>query len=477
MRIDLFTASLEDPRVVYSLIRLTAEPAGTATGETPYRVPGRGPEAVRRPVNLALVIDRSSSMRGPRLAQAVLAVRRVVERLDERDRLTVVTFDAAVRVLSPPGPVTAETRRRLYQELERLETGAGTNLAAGWRKGCELVAAAYVREAVARVILLTDGLPSVGIRDAEKLGVIAEAEASRGVSTTTMGIGEAFDDELLGEIARRGQGGFYFLATPEAIPAAFGRELAGVFSIAATRVELKIVLEENVASCEVLHRLTTRAAPDGQDGLIVEMGEVAIGAPRQVLVKIIRPELEVDTQYGRETTRLLAKVALTYRDDSGHECAHLARLGVTSGPNPVQQSEQMKEELAEVALERLRLASAVAVDEAWARRASGHREQAIAALADVRSAIAGARDRGLAPRHLLDQISAEVLGAEEAIAGAAREAERYRRAARERSHVTLLGQSAVRPLPDPLPGPHPTHSAAHSAHGDPEADPGKKSRE
>jgi hypothetical protein len=122
----------------------------------------------------------------------------------------------------------------------------------------------------------------------------------------------------------------------------------------------------------------------------------------------------------------------------------LARIAL----NP-QNSPLSKEDLAEVALERLRLASAVAVDEAWARRASGHREQAIAALADVRSAIAGARDRGLAPRSLLDQISAEIMGAEEAIAGAAREAERYRRAARERSHVTLLGQSAVRPLPQP----------------------------
>jgi len=431
VRVDLFTASLEDPSVVYSLIRLSAEPGDVETGlgETPYRQPGPGVDALRRPVNLALVIDRSSSMRGPRLAQAVLAVRRVVDRLDERDRLAVVAFDAAVRVLLPPGPVTAEARRRLAAELDRLETGAGTNLAAGWKKGAELVSAAFVREAVARVILLTDGLPSVGIRDAEKLATIAEAEAARGVSTTTMGIGEAFDDELLGEMARRGHGGFYFLATPEAIPAAFGRELGGVFSIAATAVELKIVLEDSVSSCEVLHRLTTRSAPDG---LIVEMGEVAQGAPRQVLLRMRRQV--------PDSGRLLAKVALTYRDAHGRESAHLARMDVpppVAGREPTQRE---KEELAEVALERLRLASAVAVDEAWARRASGHREQAIAALADVRSAIAGARDRGLAPRPLLDEISAEILQAEEALAGAAREAERYRRAARERSHVTLLGQ-------------------------------------
>jgi Ca-activated chloride channel family protein len=441
MKVEPYTASLEDPRVVYSLIRLTAEPS-EALGGSPYRSLGatRG-DALRRPVNLALVIDRSSSMRGPRLTQAILAVRRLVERLEDRDRLAVVTFDAGVRVLLPPGPVNADARRRLSVELDRLETGAGTNLAAGWKKGCELVASAFVREAVARVILLTDGLPSVGIRDAEKLATIAEAEAARGVTTTTMGIGEAFDDELLGEVARRGRGGFHYLATPESIPAAFGRELAGVFSIAASRVEMKIVLEEDVSSCEVLHRLMTRASPDG---IVIEVGEIAQGTPRGVLVRMMRG--------APDRTQLLAKVAVTYRDGSGRESAHLARIAAGG---------TTREELAEVALERLRLASATAVDEAWARRASGHREQAIAALADVRSAIAGARDRNLAPRQLLDQMSQEIVQAEEAIAGAAREAERFRRAARERSHVTLLGQSVVRPLPGPeapdsinIPDPH-----------------------
>src|SRR5260221_7944321 len=123
MRLDVYTASLEDPRVVYSLIRLSAEASD---------VGGEGTR--RRRVNLALVIDRSSSMRGPRITQAILAVRRLVGRLDARDRLGVVTFDASVRTLLPPGPVTAESRQRLMTELDRLETGAGTNLAAGWKK-------------------------------------------------------------------------------------------------------------------------------------------------------------------------------------------------------------------------------------------------------------------------------------------------------------------------------------------------------
>src|SRR5262249_26307861 len=160
-----------------------------------------------------------------------------------------------------------------------IDTGAGTNLVAGWRKGCELAAAGFVRDAIVRVVLLTDGLPTVGPSDGTQLGDIAEKEAARGVSTTAMGIGEGGGGELLGEIARRGKGGFYYLATAEAIPAAFGRELDGVFAVAATDVHVKVLPEPEVAQCEVLHRLPSRASAEG---LTVEIGEIAEAAPRQL---------------------------------------------------------------------------------------------------------------------------------------------------------------------------------------------------
>ncbi len=416
MRLEVLTASLEDPRVVYALLRLSAS----------------APALVRqrRPVNLAVVIDRSSSMRGPRIAQAALAARRLVERLGEQDRLTVITFDGAARVLFAPGPVTAEARARLLDDLAAMDTGAGTNLAAGWRKGCELAAAGFVRDAIARVVLLTDGLPTVGPSDSGQLGEIAEAEAARGVTTTAMGIGEGWDDELLGEIARRGKGGFYYLASAEAIPAAFGRELDGVFSVAATDVQVKVLPEPEVSQCEVLHRLPSRASPDG---LTIEIGEIAEGAPRQLLVRLARAE--------GAPGKLLAKVTVTYRARTGEAAPHLDRIMAPAAP--------VAAETGEVAIEHLRIAVAAAVDQAWARRAGGRRAAALESLATVRSAVAGARDRGLAPAEPLDQLLREIAEAEAGVRGAEKEIERHRRSARERSYSTLLGQSVIRPIPPP----------------------------
>jgi hypothetical protein len=185
------------------------------------------------------------------------------------------------------------------------------------------VAAAYVREAVARVVLLTDGLPSGRHPRRREAGAPSPSSrphaacppppwASARPSTTTS------------SARSRGaaSGGFYYLATPESIPAAFGRELAGVFAIAATRVELKIVLEDRVSSCEVLHRVPTRAAPDG---LMIEIGEIAHGSPRQVLVRLMRAA-SPDFGDGDVPSGLLAKAAVTYRDAAGREAAHLARI-------------------------------------------------------------------------------------------------------------------------------------------------------
>ena len=83
---------------VYLLIRLEADANAPAE---------------RSPVNLALVIDRSSSMRGPRLAQAVRAACEVVGKLDDRDRLAVIAFDGTARVAFGPDRVSEENRERV----------------------------------------------------------------------------------------------------------------------------------------------------------------------------------------------------------------------------------------------------------------------------------------------------------------------------------------------------------------------------
>jgi uncharacterized protein YegL len=418
MRVELLTDVSETGSAVYLLVRVEAEAPASSQ---------------RMPVNLALVLDRSSSMRGPRITHAVAAVRQVVQQLDVRDRLSVIAFDASARSLFGPANVTPETRRLLDEALAGLRTGVGTNLAAGIKKGAEAVRSGFVRGAVSRMVLLTDGQPSLGITDSGRLCALAEKEAAGGVSITTMGLGEGFDDELLSELARSGRGGFHYLASAADIPGAFGRELAGVFSIAATQTEIVLRPAEHVTTAELVHRLPSRPR---DDGLVVEMGELAAGTPRQVLFQLTRPPRT--TEDGKDAR--CGTLTVTYRlPDGSAGDAHL--LGVEAPAVPVPEHRRI------ITLERTRLAVASAVDTAWARRASGDSMRALAALGEIKNEVLRLKNEDRADPGALDQLLQDIGEAEAAVVKSSAERERARRSMRERSHITLLGQSTVRRLP------------------------------
>jgi Ca-activated chloride channel homolog len=416
MRVRVLTDVTDAGGTVYALVRLEAGPQTVAT---------------RPPVNLALVIDRSSSMRGPRITQALEASRQLVERLGPTDRLSVVTFDAAARTIFGPEATGDAARARALDALAGVRTGVGTNLAGGIRAGAEAIASGFVRGAMSRLILLTDGQPSVGVTSSERLGALVEKETARGATITAMGVGVGFDDELLSELARRGRGGFYYLASAADIPAAFGRELEGVFAIAARDIQLKLVPGDEVGAAEVLHRLDSRPL---DDGLLVEVGEVAAGAPRQILFKLSRTP--------GAAGRRCATLAVSWHnvDGSAGE-GHIVGVELPATP--------LSAHAREVLLERLRLEVARAVDAAWARRASSDARQALEVVHEVKQMVMSARDDDRADPEALGDLLAELAEAEGAVARSPAERERMRRAMRERSHITLLGQSTIRPLPEP----------------------------
>jgi Ca-activated chloride channel family protein len=414
MRLDVLTEVTDGGATVHLLARLVAEAQ---------------PAAERPPVNLALVIDRSSSMRGPRMAQALRAAVQVVDRLEARDRLTVVVFDSNARVVFGPDGVGDANRDRLIRSLRDLDTGVGTNLAAGMKLGADRIRSGFVRGALSRLILLTDGQPSVGVTDPEKLCSLAATEAASGATVTAMGIGDGFEDELLAEMARRGGGGFYYLAGPADIPAAFGRELSGLFAIAATHAELKLVPQEPVTAVDLLHRLPSRPL---EDGLVVEVGQVAAGEPRLVLFRLTRDS--------KVESRHLATLRLSYRTADGKP-GDAAIAGVELPRLPLGEAGR------EVLIERLRLACATAADLAWARRAAGDRELAVAGLEEVRRQVSAARAGAGAGADDLDAMLRDLTDAEDAVRASAAEREKIRRRLKERNQVTLLGQSTLVRLP------------------------------
>jgi Ca-activated chloride channel homolog len=100
---------------------------------------GGAPET-RAPLSLALVIDRSGSMRGTKMETARSAALMVLDRLDERDTASVTVFDDHVDVVLPAGRADAAHKSLARSRLAEVEARAQTALHEGWLSGCRTIA-------------------------------------------------------------------------------------------------------------------------------------------------------------------------------------------------------------------------------------------------------------------------------------------------------------------------------------------------
>ena len=140
-------------------------------------VPALPEDATRPPLRVALVVDRSGSMDGPKLAAAKRCAQWLADRLRPTDELALVD----VRRPSPAVDAAAGRGRASPPRGDRIDRpGRVTNLSGGWLRGLgELVDAAA--DGPRKILLLTDGLANAGITDPDDLTQMARRARLEGV--------------------------------------------------------------------------------------------------------------------------------------------------------------------------------------------------------------------------------------------------------------------------------------------------------
>jgi Mg-chelatase subunit ChlD len=206
-------------------------------------------EAARTPLTLALVLDRSGSMQGEKIRIAKQAALGVLDRLDERDQAAVVVFDDRIDVVQTKASVTPALKASVRAALALIEARANTALHEGWLTGCNALASESISAGagLSRCFLLTDGLANVGVTDPEQIaseaaGIREHAE----IGTSTFGIGNDYNELLLGPMAVAGGGQFHHLRTADEIANTFIGELGDLMAISTRQVLLEIEVETGV---------------------------------------------------------------------------------------------------------------------------------------------------------------------------------------------------------------------------------------
>ncbi len=231
------------------------------------------------PVNIGIVVDTSDSMRIPILSQQQFdelarlgvvsetivdgvpvwhfenvppsyqlnaprsidfvkrALHSALEQLSPRDRFALVAFAREVQVLVPQQ--SGQNKKALLtaiDQLDSLDLGNDTFMAAGMNEGYTQVKQGFSRELVNRMIVLTDGFTL----DAPQCQYLAQQAAQTGISLSTLGLGVEFNEELLISIADTSGGNAYFIRDPAEIPDAFEKELSGVQNVVLRDLNLKL---------------------------------------------------------------------------------------------------------------------------------------------------------------------------------------------------------------------------------------------
>lgn len=231
MKSDVSLVSIETPTERIVEITITTPPPASKNK--------------RNPLNLGLVLDRSGSMQGEKLAQARNTLKRIVEQLSDGDMVSVVAFDDTVRTVADRTYINSETRESVCRDIDHIHSGGSTNLTDGWLTGCDLVARGPGGDHIRRTLLVSDGLANVGIVDDAEIWQHASALFERGIPTSTFGVGLGFNEHLLEGMANRGGGNFAYIEGPAVIDQLIMQEFKDLVAITARGVTVEINLPAN----------------------------------------------------------------------------------------------------------------------------------------------------------------------------------------------------------------------------------------
>jgi Ca-activated chloride channel homolog len=248
---------------------------------------------VRMPLNFALVLDHSGSMRGAKLRNVKEAVKMVIDRLEPTDYVSVVIFDDTSQVVIPSMP--CNDKPGMKAAVDQIRDAGGTTMSLGMIQGLNELRRWSIPYAINRMILLTDG---VTYGDSDRCRQLARDAAAAGISIYPLGIGSDWDEDLLDTVGHLSGG----------LPAEFIRDPADALSLFEQQIQSAV--DVAVRNATLIMRLPVGVSPKkvvkvlpiisdlGQSVMsdrqvVIPLGDLEKDKPQSVLVELMidpRPE-------------------------------------------------------------------------------------------------------------------------------------------------------------------------------------------
>lgn len=238
------------------------------------------------PLNFCLVLDRSGSMQGEKLARMKQATRRVIETLTPDDIVSLVIFDDTVQVVVPATPAT--DKAALLARVDTIEEAGGTAMSLGLQAGQAEIQKHLDDQRIAHMLVLTDG-QTWG--DEDTCRTIAQGLGAQRVRLTALGLGTEWNEKLLDDLAELTGGMSDYIAEPGQIDSFFQRTVQTAQGTAVREARLLLRLVRDVTP-RAVHRATPTIAnlgyqPIGQNEVEVKLGDMAYGGGSSLILDLM----------------------------------------------------------------------------------------------------------------------------------------------------------------------------------------------
>lgn len=190
--------SSPDPQLLYVMMEL---------------IPTIAEQEVVIPINLCVVIDRSTSMQGERMDIVKTTAKNLVRQLRSVDYLSIIAYSDRAEVILPAMRISGGIER-IEAQISMLQTGGGTEIYQGLQAGFEEISRFIRPTYVNHLILITDG-HTYG--DEAQCLALAEKAKEAGVTISGLGIGNEWNDKFLDALTSKTGGNSTYVADPRDI--------------------------------------------------------------------------------------------------------------------------------------------------------------------------------------------------------------------------------------------------------------------
>lgn len=313
--------ALPDEQLLYLLVDIRP------SGKTAFK---------RIPLNLCLVIDRSTSMDGNQLDQVKAATHQIVDQLEKEDVMGVVAFSDRATVIMPSQPLTDPLQ--LHSRISSIWASGGTEILQGLRAGLEQIRRYHKPDTISHLILLTDGRT---YGDEEECLAEARRAGLERIEISILGIGERWNDVFLDQLARQTGSAAWYIAYPQQVRQVMRDLVQRLAMLLARDVTLTVRpterawVEEAFRTAPLIERLTS-------EGRVYHLGNLLAGKPLQVLFEIIvrestpgfhrllQLEMSADVPTFNQRERLIFDLEREFAPGAPEEQVSLALVNVLS---------------------------------------------------------------------------------------------------------------------------------------------------